>query len=143
MSGAVIRLAWCGLTWGCIGLGTAGLALPLLPTTPFLLLAAWSAPKGSPRLAAWLHGHPRFGPSLAAWQAHRAVPRRAKALAPALLAASWILLWAGDMPPIGLALVALLFLAVAGYVLTRPSAPASPEAPPPRAWARRRFDLRP
>ncbi|MFP4138592.1 MAG: YbaN family protein [Halomonas sp.] len=137
MSGPVVRLAWCGFTWGCIGLGTAGIVLPLLPTTPFLLLAAWSAPKGSPRLARWLHAHPRFGPSLAAWHAHRAVPRRAKALAPALLVASWVLLWASGMPSLGLALAAALFLAVAGYVLTRPSAPTNPAAWVSCTWTRR------
>ncbi|HSH56508.1 MAG TPA: YbaN family protein [Halomonas sp.] len=125
MSRAVSRLAWCGLTYGCIGLGAAGMVLPLLPTTPFLLLAAWSAPKGSPRLAHWLHTHPRFGPMLLAWHEHRAIPRRAKALAALLLTVSWMMLWAGGVPLPGLIASGLLFVTVAGFVLSRPG-----DAPP-------------
>lgn len=137
MSGSASRLAWCGLTYGCIGLGTAGMVLPLLPTTPFLLLAAWAAPKGSPRLARWLHDHPRFGPSLLAWRERRAIPRRAKVLAPLLLAASWMMLWASGVPLPGLVASGLLFVAVAGYVLSRPASVAAPPFEAPRSWARR------
>ncbi|WP_282040555.1 YbaN family protein [Halomonas alimentaria] len=137
MSGSASRLAWCGLTYGCIGLGAAGMVLPLLPTTPFLLLAAWSAPKGSPRLARWLHDHPRFGPSLQAWREERAIPRRAKVLAPLLLAASWMMLWASGVPLPGLLASGLLFVAVAGYVLSRPASVAAPSFEAPRSWARR------
>ncbi|NWN83224.1 MAG: YbaN family protein [Halomonas sp.] len=121
MAGAVSRIAWCSLTYGCIGLGTAGMVLPLLPTTPFLLLAAWSAPKGSPRLSRWLHTHRRFGPILLAWRERRAIPRRAKALAVMLLTVSWAMLWAGGVPTPGLMASGLLFVAVAGFVLTRPN----------------------
>nr|WP_298249504.1 YbaN family protein [uncultured Halomonas sp.] len=121
MSGTASRLAWCGLTYGCIGLGTAGVVLPLLPTTPFLLLAAWAAPKGSPRLSRWLHTHRRFGPLLLAWRERRAIPGRAKALAILLLSTSWAMLWAGGVPRLGLMASGLLFVAVAGFVLTRPT----------------------
>ncbi|MCE0734406.1 YbaN family protein [Halomonas sp. G15] len=137
MSGSASRLAWCGLTYGCIGLGAAGMVLPLLPTTPFLLLAAWSAPKGSPRLARWLHDHPRFSPSLQAWREERAIPRRAKVLAPLLLAASWAMLWASGVPSLGLVATAILFIGVAGYVLSRPSDTVRHVSEAPHSWARR------
>ncbi|HET7732161.1 MAG TPA: YbaN family protein [Usitatibacter sp.] len=78
------------LAWACIVLAAAGVVLPILPTTPFLLVAAWAAPRASPRLDAWLTGHPRFGPVLRAWREERAVPTRAKRIAWALLLASWI-----------------------------------------------------
>ena len=136
MSGSASRLAWCGLTYGCIGLGTVGMVLPLLPTTPFLLLAAWSAPKGSPRLARWLHSHPRFGPTLLAWRERRAIPRRAKALATLLLSLSWAMLWAGGAPLPGLVASGLLFVAVAGFVLSRP-ADAAPLSAEPHLRAQR------
>lgn len=140
MSGSASRLAWCSLTYGCIGLGTAGMVLPLLPTTPFLLLAAWSAPKGSPRLAHWLQSHPRFGPTLQAWHERRAIPRRAKALAALLLTISWAMLWASGVPLPGLVASGLLFVAVAGFVLSRPgdAAPLPDEAF--RTQVQRRFD---
>lgn len=98
MMSMVSRMAWRCLAYGCIGLGTAGLVVPLLPTTPFLLVAAWAAPKGSPRLARWLWEHPRLGPTLHAWQSQRAVPRRAKRLAAGLLVLSWLVLWLGGAP---------------------------------------------
>ncbi|TFH87655.1 DUF454 domain-containing protein [Billgrantia azerbaijanica] len=122
MTSRMPRLAWCGLSCGCIGLGAIGLVLPLLPTTPFLLVAAWAATKGSPRLAYWLWQHPRLGPPLQAWQLEGAVPRRAKHLAVALLLLSWTLLWLGGAPAWGLATAALLFGSVAAFVLTRPDA---------------------
>lgn len=122
MTHPVSRLAWSGLAYGCIGLGTAGLVVPLLPTTPFLLVAAWAAPKGSPRLARWLDEHPRLGPTLHAWRERRAVPRRAKRLALVLLVMSWLVLWAGGAGPMVLALTGLLFTGVATFLLTRPDA---------------------
>lgn len=115
------RLPWQCLTWSCVGLGAAGMVLPLLPTTPFLLVAAWSAPKGSPQLGRWLRNHPRFGPPLQAWRTERAIPARAKVVAVLLLMTSWGLLWWLRSAPGVLVFTALLFIAVAGFVLTRPS----------------------
>ena len=114
------RLAYLCLAYGCVGLGAVGLFLPLLPTTPFLLVAAWAAPRASPRLDAWLQRHPRFGPILRAWREERAVPARAKWLACALMLLSWVImvmttssLWV----PLA---SGLLFITVAVYVCTRP-----------------------
>ncbi|RCV88917.1 YbaN family protein [Billgrantia montanilacus] len=125
MTSMLSRFAWRTLAYGCIGLGTAGLVMPLLPTTPFLLVAAWAAPKGSPRLARWLWQHPRLGPTLHAWQEQRAVPRRAKRLAVVLLLFSWLVLWLGSAPPMVLMLTAVMFFCVASFVLTRPDAAPS------------------
>lgn len=116
------RLPWILTAWSCLGLGAAGALLPLLPTTPFLLLAAWAAPKGSPRLNVWLHNHPVFGPSLKAWRTGRRIPRKAKLSALVMLAVSWTVLWLlGAAQPL-LILLALLFLTVGTYIYSRPSA---------------------
>ncbi len=62
-------------------LGAIGIFLPLLPTTPFVLLAAACFSRGSERWDRWLLNHPRFGPMVRDWREQRAVPLRAKQLA--------------------------------------------------------------
>lgn len=108
---------------GCVGLGAAGAVLPLVPTTPFLLVAAWAGDRGWPGLARRLEAHPRFGPGLRDWRRHRAIPGRVRALACAMLAISWLILWGLGMSPWWLVVVGTGFVAVAAFVATRPSPP--------------------
>ena len=70
---------------GCIALGMAGLVLPVLPTTPFMLLAALCFARASPKLHRWLLGSRTFGPMIHEWQRHRAIPWRTKLTAIALM----------------------------------------------------------
>ncbi|MBX3635145.1 MAG: YbaN family protein [Rubrivivax sp.] len=85
---ALRRWAWRALALGCVGLGMLGAVLPGLPTVPFLLVAAWAAGRGWPRLETWLLNHPRHGASIRAWRDHGAVPRRAKWLSSLMMLAS-------------------------------------------------------
>lgn len=117
----VRKLSWLCLAWTCIGLGAIGAFLPLLPTTPFILVAAWAAPKGSPRLATWLHSHPTFGPLLNAWHHQRAVPLRAKVIAGVMMTASWATLWLTDSAPFVLIATGALFLVVGAFLFSRPT----------------------
>lgn len=64
--------------WLAMGLATLGVILPLLPTTPFLLLAAWCFARSSPRFHHWLLHRSVFGPYLRHWHQHRALPPGAK-----------------------------------------------------------------
>ena len=64
--------------WLCVGLALAGAVLPLVPTTPFLLLASWCFFRGSPRIHAWLHRSRTFGPTLDDWQHYHGVRRTVK-----------------------------------------------------------------
>jgi len=75
----------CGLA--AVGLGLLGIILPLLPTTPFLLLAAACFIRGSERLHDWLINHRRFGPLIRQYREHHAIPLRTKW-------ATLLLLWA-------------------------------------------------
>src|SRR4051812_7637760 len=75
---APARWLLLGLAWVCILLGIVGIILPVMPTVPFLLVAAWAASRSSPRLHHWLHNHPRFGVLLRNWEEAQVVPRSAK-----------------------------------------------------------------
>lgn len=110
-------------------LALAGIVVPGLPTTPFVLLAAWAASRGSHRIHHWLISHPRLGPALRDWREQGAVSTRAKILAVSFLALSWLIMyWRGIAAWLLLALSAL-FVAVAAFVVSRP-APGSDRRPP-------------
>jgi len=104
----------------CAGLGIIGAFLPVLPTTPFLLLAAWAATRGSPELDRWLHEHPRFGPPLIAWEQQGAVSTPAKWLACSLMAVSWIVMLLLTGTWLVPAITGAVFLMVGGFLVTRP-----------------------
>ena len=75
------RGLWLAAGVLALGAGVVGVVLPLLPTTPFVLLAAFCFARSNERWARWLLNHRRFGPMLRAWQARRVIPWRAKLLA--------------------------------------------------------------
>lgn len=103
-----------------LGLAVIGVVLPGLPTVPFLLLAGWFAARGSERLHRWLYAHPHFGALLINWEQQKAISRRTKTIAVVLLLISWgIMFWRIDYPWL-LAGLALLFAAVAAFIVTRP-----------------------
>jgi uncharacterized membrane protein YbaN (DUF454 family) len=72
------RLLFGILAYVSLGIGIAAIFIPGLPTTEFILLAAWAATKSSPRLSAWLENHKLFGPILSNWRNGRRVTRKAK-----------------------------------------------------------------
>lgn len=84
----VVRALLVAAGFLCVGLGLAGLVLPVLPTTPFLLLAAGCFARSSPRFHRWLLGHRLFGPIVGEWESHRAIPWKAKLWAIGLMSAT-------------------------------------------------------
>jgi len=69
----------------CVVLGVIGIFLPLLPTTPFMLLAAACFARSSRRFHDWLLANRTFGPLILEWEKHRSIPRRTKLTAIALM----------------------------------------------------------
>lgn len=118
-----MRLVLMGLGWLFVALGILGAFLPLLPTTPFLLLAVACFTRSSPRLEAWLLNHPRLGPPLKDWREHGAISRRAKVAALGLMAASYAVFLFGTSPPLWRAvLVLVVLLGSSLFIVTRPDA---------------------
>jgi len=117
-----VRQALLVLGWTCVALGIAGIFLPVMPTTVFLLIAAWAFSRSSHRFHRWLYEHPRLGRPIRDWHAHRVIPVRAKLLAVTMMSASVTILavfvnahWA---LPVG---VGVLLATIAAYILSRPS----------------------
>ncbi|WP_228705786.1 YbaN family protein [Marinobacter sp. es.048] len=109
------------LAYISITLALAGVVLPLLPTTVFVLLAAFFASKGSPAFAQWLEEHPRFGPAIDQWRTRRAVPMRAKVLACSMMALSWGMLFVLGASGLVLGISGVFLCGTACYLVTRPS----------------------
>ena len=115
-----MRWLWAATAYVCAALAIIGLVVPGLPTTPFLLLSAWAASRGSRRLHDWLHAHPQLGPARADWEENRAVSTVAKVLAGVFLTLSWlIMMWRGVSVWV-LVPLAVLFASVLAFVVTRP-----------------------
>lgn len=83
-----MRLLFVALGTLFVVLGIAGALLPVLPTTPFMLLAAACYARASTRFYNWLLNNPVFGPAILEWRRHRSIPWRVKLSAIALLAAT-------------------------------------------------------
>lgn len=81
------RLLLMASGWICIGLGIAGMFLPLVPTVPLLLLAAACFARSSPKAYSWLLDHPRLGPMVTGYIEGSGIPLRAKVIA---LATLWL-----------------------------------------------------
>jgi uncharacterized protein len=72
----------------CVGLGLAGVVLPVLPTTPFMLLAAACYARASVRFYNWLLNNPMFGPLILEWRRYRSIPWKTKIWAIVLMSAT-------------------------------------------------------
>ncbi|WP_246776711.1 YbaN family protein [Microvirga sp. VF16] len=113
------RLYLC-LGYASLVLGIVGIFLPVLPTTPFVLVSAWCFARSNPVLAERLYNHPRFGPLLTAWRDQRAIPLHAKFYALAALVLSYaLILWLTENR-ILLVILAAIMGSVGLYIATRP-----------------------
>jgi len=111
-----------------LGLGVFGMFVPILPTTPFLLLTAFCYGRSSERLHRWLINHPRLGVYLVGFLYGGGIPRRAKRVAlltlwPGIALSCVIIVWRAENPVVYIgvpALIVAIAVAVTVYILTRP-----------------------
>ena len=74
----MVRTLYLAGGFMALALGAIGIGLPLLPTVPFMILAAFCFARSSPRLETKLIAHPVFGPHIVRWRVNGAVSRRGK-----------------------------------------------------------------
>ncbi|NVK43965.1 MAG: YbaN family protein [Oceanospirillaceae bacterium] len=122
MKPRIVRALYWGGGMVALSLGAIGVVLPLLPTTPFVILAAFCFSRSSERLHLWLLNQRLFGPLIRDWETYGVIPLRIKCLSTTLMLAlvSYPLLFREfDWRLKGLAAASVLFALV--YVWSRPS----------------------
>lgn len=113
-------------TLGCLlfCLGFVGAFVPVLPTTPFMLLALWCFSRSSDRFHDWLYNHKVFGPPMQQWHQHRVIPAGAKAVAILFMSLSMVYLFAFSSAPAWVKALMTATVAIGfWFILSRPSTP--------------------
>lgn len=107
-----------------VAVGAVGVVLPVLPTTPFLILALWCFARSSDRFHNWLYHHRLFGPLLQDWDRYHVIPMYGKVASVGFMSASlaYVILFTGA-PWWGIAGMAAVIAYAAWFVLTKPSRP--------------------
>jgi len=108
--------------WVFFVTGFVGIFLPVLPTTPFMILTLWCFSRGSEHLHQWLYHHEKFGPMLQQWDQYGVIPLKAKVMAVSLMSASAIyLLFFSTVPHYAVFMSVACMIGAATYVLSRNS----------------------
>lgn len=118
-----VRLFWTAAGLLSLAAGIVGIAVPLMPTTPFVILSALCFANGSPRLHRWLLDHPRFGLAIGHWNRHRAIAPGAKRLALGAMGVAVALSLAAGLSWQILAIQGAVLAAAGAFILSRPSPP--------------------
>ncbi|MEO8530907.1 MAG: YbaN family protein [Deltaproteobacteria bacterium] len=117
------RIIWFIFGSLALVLGAIGVVLPVLPTTPFVILAAFCFGKGSPRVERWLMETRLFGPMIKDWRAHGAIKLKYKIMGAVLMGAVFLMSLATGVKTRVLIVQAVCMLGASAYVWTRPSGP--------------------
>ncbi len=117
-----MRVFYFSLGWLFFALGAIGALLPVMPTTPFMLLALWAFSQSSERFHNWLYNHRFFGPPLQKWQQYRVIPLPAKIVSVSFMSISLVYMTLFVPVPIWVkAIIASLMAYGAWFILTKPS----------------------
>ena len=119
------RLTWLIVGLLALALGAIGIALPLLPTTPFILVAAFAFAQSSEKLHRWLVNHNVFGTLIDNWQRHGAISRRAKIASVVSMAAVLAISLVMAAPPVVIIAQLVVLGAAALFILSRPLPPGA------------------
>jgi len=117
-----MRLLWSAIGFLAIVLAFAGTVLPIMPTVPFLIVAAFAFNRSSPRFHHMLMTHPIFGPQIRDWQEHRAIDPRVKVIVCASMAIGLCISWF-ILPPRFWMMQAGILALVAIFIVTRANPP--------------------
>lgn len=106
---------------GCVStvLGVIGVFVPLLPTTPFLLLATLCFFRSSPKAYLWICEQPVLGESIKNWQKYRAISRKTKVIAGSMILISVLFVWLKATNIYVQIAVTCILISVLGFILTR------------------------
>jgi len=118
-----IRVFWLVVGILALALGGLGVVLPLLPTTPFVLVAAFAFANSSDTLHQWLLDHNIFGPLIANWQRYGAISRSAKVLSLLSMVAVLVISLVMAVPAFVIAVQALVVGACSLFIISRPLPP--------------------
>ena len=117
----IFRPFWLILGLLSVALGLIGAVLPVLPTTPLMILAAFFFSKSSPRFEAWLLNHRIFGPVITEWRKTGAIAPRIKTIAVGTMAGVFLLSLLMGVKPVVLLIQAVCLGGAAWFVLSRPN----------------------
>lgn len=118
-----IRSVWFVIGVLALALGALGIVLPLLPTTPFILLAAYSFARSSKPVHDWLLRHRIFGPLIENWRRYGAISRRAKILGLASLIVVFAISLQLGAPPHAVLIQAVILPLCGLFIMSRPRPP--------------------
>jgi uncharacterized membrane protein YbaN (DUF454 family) len=107
----------------CLALGGLGIVVPLLPTTPLVLVAAFAFANSSETLHQWLLDHRVFGPLIDNWRRHGAISRTAKTMSVLSMLAILVISWLMGVAAVVIGVQAVVLACAAAFILTRPSLP--------------------
>ncbi len=116
-----MRLIWVTLGLLSLGLGIIGIAVPLLPTVPFVLLAAFCFARSSEHLHNWILTHPRFGQVIEDWNQNGAISPRIKRISTLSILAVFGISLVMGLRPVILIVQAITLGCVTVFIWTRPN----------------------